>query len=293
MRIPILTYHDLDEASSPVSVSPAIFERHLIRLRTAGYRVVTLSEALARLGLDSPGKPLLAVMTFDDGYAAVHEVVLPLLAAQGWRATVFAVTEYVGRPNRWPGQSPAVSEARLMDWSELRELSALGWEIGAHTRSHPDLRLLNDGDLSEETLGAKAVLEDRLGQPVRTFAYPYGAVDRRVRSQVRKIFHAACGTEMGIADEQSDRSVLERVDMWYFSHPGACDLLGTPLAGPYVRLCYLARRTGAWLRSPQRQDRLVRRILLNDRSEPTRAPTEQLGHRGGRAQTEKEVPPKR
>ena len=251
MRIPILTYHDLDQAGSPVSVSPARFERHLNRLQSAGYRVVTLSEALARLSRANPGEPRLAAMTFDDGYAAVHEVALPLLAAQGWRATVFAVTEYVGRSNRWPGQSPAVSESRLMDWSELRELSALGWEIGAHTRSHPDLRLLDDGDLCEETLGAKTVLEDRLGQPVRTFAYPYGSVDRRVRSQVREIFQAACGTDMGIADERSDQSVLERVDMWYFGHPGACDVLGTPLASPYVRLCHLARRTRAWLRSKE------------------------------------------
>lgn len=252
MRIPILTYHNLDVAGSPVSVSPTTFERHLVRLRAAGYHVVPLSEALGGLNPDSSDAPRLAAMTFDDGYAAVHEVALPLLANQGWRATVFPVTEYVGRTNRWSGQSPAIADARLMDWSELRELAALGWEVGAHTRSHPDLRSLGDGDLSEETLGAKAILEDRLGQPVRTFAYPYGSVDRRVRARVRQSFLAACGTEMGIADERSDRYLLERVDMWYFGHPGSADLLGTRLAGPYVRLCHLARRTRAVLRSTRR-----------------------------------------
>ncbi|MGH2460605.1 MAG: polysaccharide deacetylase family protein [Chloroflexota bacterium] len=252
MRIPILTYHNLDTADSPVSVSPPTFARHLARLRAAGYRVVTLSEALAGLNPAGSHAPRLAAMTFDDGYAAVHQVALPLLAEQGWQATVFSIADYVGGTNRWPSQPPTIAEARLMDWGEIRELSALGWEVGAHTRSHPDLRALDDGSLAGETLGARAALEDRLGKAVRVFAYPYGAVDRRVRDQVRQGFLAACGTELGIADERSDRYQLERVDMWYFGRLGAAALLGTRLADPYVRLCRLARRTRAGLRPTRR-----------------------------------------
>ena len=37
MRLPILTYHDLDEVRSPVTVAPSTFRQHMARLRAAGY----------------------------------------------------------------------------------------------------------------------------------------------------------------------------------------------------------------------------------------------------------------
>lgn len=234
MGLPILTYHSLDETGSPVSVSPAMFRRHLAALERAGYTVLPLGEALER-------DERVVALTFDDGYAAVYEQALPLLASYGWRATVFAVSDYVGRDNAWPGQPPFVPPGRLLSWEALRELVSLGWEVGAHSRTHPDLTALGDDALADEILGGKARLEDQLGREVKVFAYPYGSEDQRVRARVAAVHTAACTTRMGIARRSGDRYALERLDMWYFSRPTTDRLLGSRWMGPYATLCRAAR----------------------------------------------------
>ena len=251
MPLPILTYHSLDQTGSPVSVSPPMFRRHLVALRDAGYTALPLSEALT-LARDRPartasGPRRVVAVTFDDGYAAVHRHALPLLASYGWRATVFPISGYVGRDNAWPGQPAFVPPARLLSWGELTELADAGWEIGAHTRTHPDLTRLADDALADEVAGAKAELEDRLGRPIRAFAYPYGSYDRRVRARVSGAYATACTTVMGVAGRASDRHALERIDMWYFSRPGADRLLASPWMRPYVAACRIGRAVRAGL----------------------------------------------
>jgi peptidoglycan/xylan/chitin deacetylase (PgdA/CDA1 family) len=48
-------------------------------------------------------------------------------------------------------------------------------EVGAHTVSHPVLSALPASDQHAEICGSKARLEEILGRPVQSFAYPYGA----------------------------------------------------------------------------------------------------------------------
>jgi peptidoglycan/xylan/chitin deacetylase (PgdA/CDA1 family) len=55
-----------------------------------------------------------------------------------------------------------------------------GWEAGSHTCSHPRLTQLDDAGLAGELRGSREACEQRLSQPCRTLAYPYGDHDRRV-----------------------------------------------------------------------------------------------------------------
>lgn len=61
-----------------------------------------------------------------------------------------------------------------MSWAQVRELHDAGFEIGDHTYSHPCLALLEGADLEREIQTSKALLEAKLGTPVRSFAYPNG-----------------------------------------------------------------------------------------------------------------------
>jgi peptidoglycan/xylan/chitin deacetylase (PgdA/CDA1 family) len=234
-------YHSIDDSGSPVSVSPKMLASHFDSLSAAGYTVLPLGEALARLWAPAPRRERLAALTFDDGYASVHKIAWPLLAHRGWRATVFAVSDYVGRDNRWPGQAAFVPAAHLLTWKQLEELTGAGWEIGAHTRMHPDLTGLSARELESEVVGGKVTLEDRLGYPVEFFAYPSGHYDERVRGLVRRHFRAACTTNMGWATTASDCDALERLEMWYFAQPGLHRLFLSHLMRPYVTLCRAAR----------------------------------------------------
>lgn len=269
MKLAILMYHHLAPAPSAVSIAASMFERQIEVLLRAGYALLPLGEALdrAREAWDTgrgAGQRLGAV-TFDDGYASVHAVALPVLQRVRGRATVFAISQYVGRDNRWPSQPASVPTAPLMDWTQLTELGSQGWEIGAHTRTHPDLTRLSDREIATEIEGGKADLEDRLGRGVASFAYPYGRVDARARAVVRQQFRAACTTRLGWAGARSDPYSLERLEMWYFGQPGTPGLLGSPLEQPYVLLRRVGRQARALIGSLGRPDRAGRAGLVPGR----------------------------
>lgn len=63
---------------------------------------------------------------------------------------------------------------RPMTWRDLRALAAEGFDVGAHTRTHPILSRLSPEQLQDEIAGCKEQIEQKLGLPVRHFAYPNG-----------------------------------------------------------------------------------------------------------------------
>lgn len=72
--------------------------------------------------------------------------------------------------------------ADYLTLDQLRELDAHPLiTIGAHTVSHPDLRYVADDELAAELVDGRAQLEEWLGHPVDTLAYPFGDTDDRVR----------------------------------------------------------------------------------------------------------------
>ncbi len=69
----------------------------------------------------------------------------------------------------------ALCRREVMGWDELRTLAAdplCG--IGAHTVHHYAVALLDAEEALAEMTESKVRLENELGRPVRTFAYPYG-----------------------------------------------------------------------------------------------------------------------
>jgi peptidoglycan/xylan/chitin deacetylase (PgdA/CDA1 family) len=62
----------------------------------------------------------------------------------------------------------------LLDANQLREMCAAGMTIGSHSHSHAFLRRLSPDEQLSELRTSKQVLEDIVGQPVRSLAYPYG-----------------------------------------------------------------------------------------------------------------------
>ena len=67
-----------------------------------------------------------------------------------------------------------------MSWLQIKELDAIGVEIGSHSLTHRHLPALDDINLKQELSVSKQVLEDKLGKAVTSFAYPYGEYNQRV-----------------------------------------------------------------------------------------------------------------
>ncbi len=120
----------------------------------------------------------------------------------------------------------AVQEAngdRLMEWSQVREMSAAGIEFGAHTVTHPLLPYEDDATVAYELSAGKEKIEEVLGKKVRAFAYPNGSWDERVRRYVQQAgYTVAFTTDRGWHRPGHDPLTVRRV----FLHEGSVSGLG-------------------------------------------------------------------
>jgi len=190
----ILCYHGVsDRWPSDFALSPRRLERQLRHLLGRGYRPLTLGAALR----ERPGGRTVAV-TFDDALRSVLSEGEPVLSRLGVPATVFVPTGYVTNrePVAWPGMDEWVgtaheSELECMTWEELRGLRDRGWEIGSHTRSHPDLRTLDDDAVAAEMTESRRECERELERSCELLAYPFSSYDRRVKELARAGGYAA------------------------------------------------------------------------------------------------------
>jgi peptidoglycan/xylan/chitin deacetylase (PgdA/CDA1 family) len=79
-----------------------------------------------------------------------------------------------------PSLVTAQEQATLpLTWREVQEMEESGWvSFGAHTMRHPILAYLRDhAEVEYEVSACREVLEQQLGRPVRTFAYPVGEAE--------------------------------------------------------------------------------------------------------------------
>lgn len=212
--IPILMYHSIDDTATPAyarwAVPPATFRRHLQILDEEGCRPVILSRLAAEMDkADPPGN--LVCITFDDGLFDFVTGAMPVLHDFGYPANLFVATGYVGGTARW--LSPLDEGGRpMMSWDDLRDVAAAGIECGAHSVSHRELDTLSRPEAHDEVFGSKRDIEDRLGAPVTTFAYPFGYASATTRALVRDAgVVAACRVTHALSDRTEDRYGLSRI----------------------------------------------------------------------------------
>lgn len=170
-------YHHVEPngAPDPFTVAPEMLEKHILFLKEKGYTPVSLKELQGNKSVKKP-----VMLTFDDGYADNYTHLFPLLKKYNVPAVIFLITDKIG------------SEG-FLTWEQIREMKDSGLvEFGSHTRSHRRLRSLPDEEIVRELVQSKQILEEKLGEPVTAFCYPFGAggFDKRVRPQVFKAGYA-------------------------------------------------------------------------------------------------------
>jgi peptidoglycan/xylan/chitin deacetylase (PgdA/CDA1 family) len=117
----------------------------------------------------------------------------------------------------WAGDQPLDCDDYLrLAPSEIKSLAKGGLvEIGAHTVTHPVLSLLSYADQKTEIQQNKQMLENILGYPVTSFAYPYGTkTDYTIETiaMVRKAgFTCACSNFPEVIWNGADPFQLPRI----------------------------------------------------------------------------------
>jgi len=201
--VPILMYHVVTTAPAnapypELYVSRGDFAGQVAWLAAHGYHGVTLQQVFdswrgaARL----PAKPV--VLSFDDGYLSQVRNALPILKAR-----------------RWPGVLNLEVKNLTPVWGirppGIRKLMAAGWELDAHTLTHPDLTKVGAAQLRDEVAGSRAAIRGRFHVPVNFFCYPAGRYDATVVAAVKAAgYLGATTTNYGLA-RPSELYTLARV----------------------------------------------------------------------------------
>ena len=213
--IPILTYHQIDQAPAKgapfrsLVVSPSSFARQMALLSVLGYRALSMSNLMPYLAGARTGK--VVGLTFDDGFLNNLTNALPVLRRHGFTATCYAVSQYLGQTNVWD-QAIGVAQTRLMDAAQLRQWVAAGNEVGAHTRHHARLLELSDSQSRQEIELIRAELESASGAAVTHFCYPYGEYQAEHAAMTENAgFATATTTRRGRCARGEDILQLPRV----------------------------------------------------------------------------------
>jgi peptidoglycan/xylan/chitin deacetylase (PgdA/CDA1 family) len=218
MRLPVLCYHHVGERlphSWPLlTVSPEVFRHQIEWLSANGYTGIHAADWLAwvRQGTALPEKPVL--ITFDDGYSDLVQHAIPVLETFKCKATIFIVSQHIGGASTW--DVPLGHPSRpLMTAEQVRDCPSHGIEIGAHSRTHPDLRTLADATLKTELEGCRAELTDLMGRPVNTLAYCFGFQNEQVRKRAGENYDLSFSAKPGLNAWRTDPTCLRRM----FVHP--------------------------------------------------------------------------
>ncbi len=236
-RIPILMYHSVSDSADngkhpyyQTVTTPEAFARQMQFLHRNGYSVLDLDRAVRYMEAPDPAvRPV--VITFDDGFRDFHRNAFPLLNRYDFTATMYLPTAYIG------SAAKQFKGVECMTWDEVRELRREGIDFGSHTVTHPQLKSISHDQVCHEVRSSKETIEDELGSPVKSFAYPYAFPEGNVTftQKLRGIleetgFENGVSTIIGSADRTNDKFFLKRLPI------NSCDddrLLKAKLDGAY------------------------------------------------------------
>jgi len=218
--VPVLMYHSISEnlfgKSHPyfhINTTPEVFSQQMRWLRNNGYQTIHTDDLLSALDdrLDLSRK---IVITFDDGYRDFYTDAMDVMKQCGFTATIYLATDRIqDKPSRIEG-------AEYLTWHDIRELHQQGIRFGSHTVSHPDLRSLGPDEIEYELGCSKETIENKLGVPVTSFAYPFAFPEQdKVFTHFLEGVLENCGFENGVctilgrASRATNRFFLPRIQV--------------------------------------------------------------------------------
>src|SRR5438094_963050 len=115
-----------DDVERDLFVSPRQFEAQMADLADRGFQSVSLDRF-------QDGRDRAVLITFDDAYSHVPEVVTPILKRRGFSATMFVPAAYLGGRNTWDaGEHPRLATLDIVTPDQIRLMAAGPWEIASH-----------------------------------------------------------------------------------------------------------------------------------------------------------------
>ncbi len=204
-RIVFLMYHELELPGRKLVQSEPGYVRYILPIETfrsqmqwlmnSGFRGLSVSEAVR-----FPQAPSVCI-TFDDGCETDLISAAPVLREFGFRATFYLTAGYLGTSG-------------YLSADQVRQIDALGFEVGCHSMTHPYLSDLSDAELGREIVDAKRQIEQIAGHSIEHFSCPGGRYDRRTLETARRAgFRTVANSEFHANSAATNSYELGRVAM--------------------------------------------------------------------------------
>lgn len=144
------------------------------------------------------------VITFDGVYRNVLEYALPILKKFKYPFELFITSDYLGLDNEFDSIEP---NAPFTNVDELNELIQGGGRLQWHTKTHINLKEIQDEDVIEDELQVPLEISSLDVNGFKWFAYPHGEFNDVVVNFVKQKFNGAVSCNQG---NNIDKYILNR-----------------------------------------------------------------------------------
>ncbi|VAW74535.1 hypothetical protein MNBD_GAMMA12-223 [hydrothermal vent metagenome] len=195
------------------------FYSQMAYLKKSAYEVIGLKDAVGSLFVKSKLRNPSVVLTFDDGDTSFFDLALPILQEFEFPSILFCVSGLLGQAAEWIKASARVP---IMTAGQLREIHALGVDIGSHSINHPRLTQLNEQQVLHEVYESKKSLENIIDSEIVSFAYPHGDYNPMVIDAVKKSgYHCAVSCLAQVANRAPSPFEIPRKYITYHDDLGS------------------------------------------------------------------------
>ncbi|MDO4690129.1 MAG: polysaccharide deacetylase family protein [Fusobacterium sp.] len=215
-EVPILMYHRVINSSENEGVHGTYiyensFREHMKYLKDNNYEPITFKdfEKISwRKRFDLNKKYI--IITFDDGYVDNFDLAFPILKEFNFKATIFLMAE--STYNEWDVEASNEKKFPLMTKEMILEMQEYGIEFGAHTFNHPKINKISEKEIEQQVICCKKILEEKIGQNIISFAYPYGILNEYAKKMAKKAGYIfALATDSGSVCISDDFYQIRRI----------------------------------------------------------------------------------
>jgi len=159
-------------------------------------------------------------LPYEQAERLTHRLINAKEAFQATRALLetvdqHAITRFINTlRSRVPVDEEGLRDFLMLDWDMLAEMVAGGVTVGSHTRSHALLADETPEVLRDEVEGSRRELEQRLGVPIRHFAYPDGRFNARAIQAVADAGYRTAYTICAHQDPAHPLLTISRRMLW-------------------------------------------------------------------------------
>ncbi len=199
----ILVYHRFNDLRYPsTDTSSKELVKQFEYLKDNHYKVVKLSAIYEKIKNKQDVPDSWVALTIDDNFKSFYSNGLKIFRKYHYPFTLYV---YVESAQRYFGD--------YMTWKQIKETSKYG-DIALHSYAHPRLTLLSSKKIYNDTKKSYGLFVKNLGFKPKSYAYPYGEYDNRVRNILEKFnFNMIVNQSNGSVNKNSDLHCLNRIAM--------------------------------------------------------------------------------